>query len=221
MSFEPETADSFELGAKLGLANRRIFINAAGYYTLYDNLQTNQFLSPGPGLPPDNFVFNAKNGTRAYGLELDIQARLTDTFSISGNYAYSKCNFTGELIIDDDGTDLDGNSCRRTPKHAFGVSANFDQPVSDTIVLTAGSDFQYTGANFFDNPNTPILKFDSEILLNARIGVRDADSKWELTAWAKNLTNELNYTSKLNLFGTVYGTYIPPRTYGVTARFRY
>lgn len=221
VSFEPETADSFELGAKLALADRRVFINAAGYYTLYDNLQTNQFLSPGPGLPPDNFVFNAANGTRAYGLELDVQARLTDSFSVSGNYAYSRCNFTGELIIDDDGTDLDGNSCRRTPKHAFGISANLDQPISDTLVLLAGSDFQYTGANFFDNPNTPILKFDSEILLNARIGVRDVDKKWEVTAWAKNLTNELNYTSKLNLFGTIYGTYIPPRTYGVTARFRF
>lgn len=221
VSFDPETADSFELGAKLALADRRLFINAAAYYTNYDNLQTNQFLSLGPGLPPDNFVFNAKNGTRAYGLELDIQARVSDAFTLSGNYAYSKCNFTGELIIDDDGTDLDGNSCRRTPKHAFGIAANLDQPISEGLVLVAGSDFQYTGANFFDNPNTPILKFDSEILLNARIGVRDADDKWELTAWAKNLTNELNYTSKLELFGTIYGTYIPPRTYGVTARFRF
>jgi iron complex outermembrane receptor protein len=88
-------------------------------------------------------------------------------------------------------------------------------------VLVLGSDFQYTGANFFDNPNTPILKFDSEILLNARIGLRDADDKWEVTAWAKNLTNELNFTSKLELFGTIYSTYIPPRTYGVTARFRF
>lgn len=221
VSFDPETADSFELGAKLALANRRVFINAAAYYTLYDNLQTNQFLSPGPGVPPDNFVFNAANGTRAYGLELGVEARLTDSISISGNYAYSKCNFTGTLIIDDDGTDLDGNSCRRTPKHAFGIAANLDQPISDNLVFVAGSDFQYTGANFFDNPNTPILKFDEEILLNARIGLRDVDRKWELTAWAKNLTNELNYTSKLALFGTIYGTYIAPRTYGVTARFNF
>lgn len=221
VSFDPETADSFEVGAKLALANRRLFINAAAYYTNYDNLQTNQFLSPGPGMPPDNFVFNAKNGTRAYGLELDFQARITDGFTLSGNYAFSKCNFTGELIIDDEGTDLDGNSCRRTPKHAFNIAANLEQPVSEGLVLVLGSDFQYTGANFFDNPNTPILKFDSEILLNARIGLRDADDKWELTAWAKNLTNELNYTSKLELFGTIYSTYIPPRTYGVTARFRF
>ncbi|MBN8841844.1 MAG: TonB-dependent receptor [Sphingomonadales bacterium] len=221
VSFDPETADSFELGAKLALADRRLFINAAAYYTLYDNLQTNQFLSPGPGVPPDNFVFNATNGTRAYGLELDFQARITDAFTLSGNYAYSRCNFTGELIIDDQGTDLDGNTCRRTPKHAFSVAANLDQPISEGLVLVAGSDFQYTGANFFDNPNTPVLKFDSEILLNARIGVRDADDKWEVTAWAKNLTNELNYTSKLELFGTIYSTYIAPRTYGVTARFRF
>lgn len=221
VSFDPETADSFELGAKLALADRRVFINAAAYYTLYDNLQTNQFLSPGPGFPPDNFVVNAENGTRAYGLELEIQARVTDTFSLSGNYAYSRCNFTGELIIDDEGTDLDGNTCRRTPKHAFSIAADLDQPISDSLVLIAGTDFQYTGANFFDNPNTPLLRFDSEILLNAHIGVRDADDKWELTAWVKNLTDELNFTSKLELFGTIYGTYIAPRTYGTTARFRF
>lgn len=221
VSFDPETADSFELGAKLALADRRVFINAAAYYTLYDNLQTNQFLSPGPGAPPDNFVVNAKNGTRAYGLELDIQARLTDALSLSGNYAFSKCNFTGELIIDDEGTDLDGKSCRRTPKHAFGLAANLDQPISERLVLVGGSDFQYTGAHFFDNPNTPALKFDSEILLNARLGIRDEARKWELTAWVKNLTNELNYTSKLDLFGTIYGTYIPPRTYGITGKWRF
>src|SRR5690606_2817517 len=101
VSFDPETADSFELGAKLALADRRSFVNGAAYYALYHNLQPHQFLSPGPGTPPDNFVFNAKSGTRAYGLELDFHARITDTFTLSGNYAFSKCNFTGELIIDD------------------------------------------------------------------------------------------------------------------------
>ncbi len=221
VSFEPETADSYELGAKFALADRRVFVNAAAYYTNYDNLQTNQFLSPGPGLPPDNFVFNAVNGTRAYGLEVDFLARLTDAFSISGNYAYSKCNFTGTLIIDDDGTDLDGNTCRRTPKHAFNVAADLEQPIGGNLLLLAGTNFQYTGENFYDNPNTPILKFDEEIMLNARIGVSDADRNWELTAWVKNLTDELNFTSKLDLFGTIYGTYIPPRTYGVTAKYNF
>ena len=220
VNFDPETADSFEAGVKLALANRRLFINVAGYYTLYDNLQTNQFLQLDFG-PPDNYVINAKNGTRAHGLELDFLARLTDTFSVSGNYAYSRCKYTGELIIDDQGTDLDGNTCRRTPKHAFGIAANLDQPISDGLHFLLGGDFQYTGANFFDNPNTPILKFASETLLNARVGLRDADDKWELTGWVKNLTNELNYTSKMELFGTIYSTYIPPRTYGVTARFRF
>lgn len=221
VSFDPETADSFELGAKLALADRRLFVNIATYYTLYDNLQTNQFLSLTPAAPPDNFVVNAKNGTRAYGVELDFQARVTDALTLSGNYAFTSCKFTGELIIDDKGTDLDGNTCRRTPKHAFGLAANLDQPVSDTLNLVAGGDFQFTGANFYDNPNTPILKFDSEILLNLRLGVRSEATGLELTAWIKNVTNELNFTSKLDLFGTIYGTYIPPRTYGVTAKYRF
>lgn len=221
VSFEPETAKSIEVGARLALADRRFFVDAAAYHVDYENLQTNQFLVPGPGLPPDNFVVNAKNGTRAYGLELGFRAYLTDSFNISGNYSFSKCKFTGQLIIDDAGTDLDGNTCRRTPEHAFGLTADLQQPISERLVLIAGGDFQYTGENFFDNPNTPILKFDDETLLDLRIGLREADGKWELTAWGKNVTDELNYTSKLMLFGTVYGTYTPPRTYGVTMRYHF
>jgi iron complex outermembrane receptor protein len=221
VSFEPETANSFEVGSKLSLANRRIFLGAAAYYTTYDDLQTNQFLALNVGAPPDNYVINARNGTRAYGVELEFQARLTEAFTLSGNYAYSRCNYTGELIIDSQGTDLNGNTCRRTPENAFALAASLDQPVSQSLALTAGADFQFTQAHFFDNPNTPLLKFGDETLLNARLGLRSRNDKWEVTAWAKNLTDELNYTSKLDLFGTIYGTYIPPRTYGVTGKWRF
>lgn len=221
VSFDPETADSFEAGAKLSLADRRIRINAAAYLTNYDNLQTNQFVQVIVTRPPDNFVVNAVNGTRAYGLELEVTGRVSDALTLSANYAYTRCKFTGTLIVDNRGTDIDGNTCRRTPKNAFALGADLQQPLNDMLVLTGGAEFQYTGASFFDNENRPELRFGSETLLNARIGIRSEDSKWELTAWVKNLTNELNFTSKFELFGTVAGTYIPPRTFGVTARFRF
>lgn len=221
VSFRPELADSFEAGAKFALADRRIRINAAAYLTNYKDLQTNQFVQVIVTRPPDNFVVNAVNGTRAYGLELEVTGRVTDTLTLSANYAYTRCKFTGTLIVDNNGTDIDGNTCRRTPRNAFALGADLQQPINDKLVLTAGGEFQYTGANFFDNENRAVLKFGSETLLNARIGVRSEDRKWELSAWVKNLTNELNFTSKFELFGTVEGTYIPPRTYGLTANFRF
>lgn len=221
VSFRPELADSFEAGAKLALADRRIRINAAAYLTNYKDLQTNQFVQVITTRPPDNFVVNAVNGTRAYGLELEVTGRVSDALTLSANYAFTHCTFTGTLIVDNRGTDIDGNTCRRTPKHAFALGADLQQPINDRLVFLAGADFQYTGANFFDNENRELLKFDAETLLNVRIGIRAADRKWELSGWVKNLTNELNFTSKFELFNTIYGTYIPPRTYGATVKVRF
>lgn len=221
VSFKPELADSFEAGAKLALADRRIRINAAAYLTNYKDLQTNQFVQVIPTRPPDNFVVNAVNGTRAYGLELEVTGKVSNALTLSANYAFTHCEFTGTLIVDDNGTDIDGNTCRRTPKHAFALGADLQQPINDRLVFVLGADFQYTGSNFFDNENKAVLKFESETLLNARVGIRATDSKWELSGWIKNLTNELNYTSKFELFDTIYGTYIPPRTYGATFKVRF
>lgn len=221
ISFRPEIADNFEAGLKMALADRRVRVNMAAYLTEYSDLQTEQFVQLIPTAPPDQVVVNAVNGTRAYGLEMDATAQLTDTFSLAGNYAFSKCSFRGTLIIDSAGTDIDGNTCRRTAKHAFGIAANLEQPVTDNLVLMLGGDFQYSDGYFFDNENRPELAIPSQSVLGARIGIRDADRNWEVTAWAKNLTNELDFVSKFELFGTIYASYTPPRTYGVTAKWRF
>lgn len=215
ISFSPEFALTHELGGKFLLANRRVRVNVTGYYTTYDDLQTQQFLQLAPDRPPDNFVVNAKNGAEAHGVEIDVSARVSKALSVYGNYAFTRCKFTGELFISE-GVDIDGNTCRRTPRHAFSVGAELSGHVTDKLVGSIGSDLQYTGAYFFDNTNDPRTRNAPEHTLNARASIGNEDAGWRLSVWAKNLTNELNYASKLDLFGTLYGNYQPPRTYGVT-----
>lgn len=215
ISFEPEFALTHELGGKFLLADRRIRLNVTGFYTKYDDLQTQQFLQLDPQRPPDNFVVNAANGTEAYGFEVDALARIGEALTVFGNYAFTRCEFTGELFISE-GVDIDGNSCRRTPKHAFSLGGELAAPVTERLTASVGADLQFTSPYFFDNTNDPRTRNPSEHTINARASIGNEDAGWRLSVWAKNLTNELNYADKLELFGTVYGNYQPPRTYGVT-----
>ncbi|WP_308910444.1 TonB-dependent receptor [Pseudokordiimonas caeni] len=221
VSFAPEFATSYEAGGKFLLADRRLMVNAVAYFTKYKDLQTQQFLQLDPTRPPDNFVVNAANGAEAYGLELDFKALLGAGFAITGNYAYSRCEFTGTLIIDEDGTDVDGNTCRRTPRHAANLGASYEVDLADNLVGSLGADYQWTDEYYFENTNTADLKNPSEFTLNLYAGVAAKDDRWRLSAWVKNVTDELNYASRLELFGTYYANYQAPRTYGVTFTWRF
>lgn len=218
VSFDPEYANAYELGAKILLADRRVRLNTAIYLTDYKDLQTQQFLAADPTRPPDNFVVNAKDGTQAYGAEVDFEAAVTESFMVFANYAYTKCEFKGELIIDNQGTDIDGNTCRRTPENAFNVGADYKTPVTDNLLLSFGGDYQWRSTYFFNNENTEEEKVGSEFTLNMYVGVSAQNSRWSVKLWAKNLTDELNTANVLELFGTVYYNYAAPRTYGVTYR---
>jgi iron complex outermembrane receptor protein len=221
VSFDPEFSDNFEVGMKSTLAGGRARLNGAVFYTDYTDLQTNQFIQVDPMRPPDNFVVNAKDGTIAYGLELDFEAMLTRNLSMFANYAYTKCEFSGELIIDDEGTDIDGNTCRRTPKNGINIGANWSKPISDNLELLLGINYMWSSDYYFDNENSDILKVPSQDNIDLRAGLGSTNGTWDVTAWMKNASNNDNIVNTFELFGTVYNNYAPPKTYGVTFRYNF
>ena len=81
---------------------------------------------------------------------------------------------------------------------------------------------------------------DGVAIVNGRIGVRGPDERWALELWAQNLFNtdyqQVSFDAPLQGSGTtravergfigsstqLYGAFLAePRTYGVTARFRF
>ncbi len=221
VSFDPEFSNAFEAGAKMLLADNRVRLNIATHFTDYEDLQTQQFIAADPTRPPDNFVVNASDGTEAYGVEVDFEAAVSDAITLYGNYAFTKCEFSGELIIDDDGTDIDGNTCRRTPENAINVGGHASIPLASSRVFTLGANYQWQDDYFFNNENTPIEVVDSEYTVNAHAGLGAEDGTWHVNFWVKNVTDELNMSNVFELFGTVYLNYQAPRTYGVTYRHRF
>ena len=124
------------------------------------------------------------------------------------------------MIVDDDDTDIKGNTCRRAPENAFNLSAEVHGNAANGVGWFARADYNWTDEYFFNNINDDITKNDSESSVDASIGLMFADDKLGVTLWGKNLTDELNNANLFELFGTLYSNYQPPRTFGVTVTWK-
>ena len=218
--YEPEYSDNYELGVNSMLADNRIRLNATSFYSKFKDLQTDQFIQVDPERPPDFVTANAGK-TVSYGLELNFEALITENLNFQANYAYTHCTFEGELIIDSNGTDIDGNECRRTPRNAYNLVLNWEQPVSNNLEVFLGANYSWSQEYYWDNLNTPILEIPNQINLDLRAGINSSDGRWVLTGWMKNATDELIPINAFELFGTLYYKYSAPRTYGVTFRYNF
>ncbi len=92
LPFDDESVDSFEIGAKLGLLDQRLFLNLAAFHNKYDDIQLSVFTgydSNGDGVD-DAFLgdfTNAGKGT-VNGVEVEYQWLPTEHWLISGNLAW-------------------------------------------------------------------------------------------------------------------------------------
>jgi iron complex outermembrane receptor protein len=86
------------------------------------------------------------------------------------------------------------------------------------------ADVQYTDKFCFTVLCAPVEKEDAYYVANARIGYGAEDGRWNVAAFVDNLTNEKYrvYAFDSSLFaGVVAGVYAKPRTYGLTATWRF
>jgi len=232
LAYDPEYAWNYELGTKTTWLDNRLRFNVTGFWTEYKDLQTQQFVIFDPNLPADNVISNAGKA-RVKGIELETALAPVDGVTLFTNYTYMDAKITGDLISTElqydpscfcsvpVPTNLKGNRLRRSPKNSFSVGGDVTVPVSSRINAFVRADYNWTDDFFFDNENSPRTRQKSVGVLNGSIGIATEDDKWELRLWAKNLTNELYESGKSDVIGSVLVSYNPPRTYGVTLRWKY
>jgi iron complex outermembrane recepter protein len=92
--YEPDKATNYELGAKLGLLDRRLQINLAAYKIDWKDIQIavfNQNVS--------NQTFNANLAdARIYGLEGDIALRATRELTFNTGFSYNDSKLTADKL---------------------------------------------------------------------------------------------------------------------------
>ncbi|MCR5872755.1 TonB-dependent receptor [Phenylobacterium sp. J426] len=221
---EAETVDSYELGAKAALMNRRLRLDASAYRYDYDNFQTVEQRGT-------LFVTTNAGKAKAYGVEAQADLAVTSDFDLLATYAYSHARFeTGAY---------DGNRFRLSPDHSFSLAASYRFPLGDGEFEIRPS-YTWQSKVFFDNSNDRAIfqqppnafvadnvrdEFQKAYgLLNLRLAWTSNRAPVTVEAFATNLTDEAyiidagNTGDNLGLPTFIAGA---PRMVGVGVSWRY
>ncbi|MDG5493284.1 TonB-dependent receptor [Niveispirillum sp. BGYR6] len=209
-AFRPEKVDAFELGTKIEYMDRRARTNIALFHNEVKDLQVAQFV----GL--QFTVLNARSA-KTQGVEVENLFQLSDsvTLGLDGTWL-PKAAFGTDSSID---PVLSGHRFRYAPKFTGNASLLLDQPISDSLNLIGRLQYQYSGPQYLNTAS--LTKQGAVEIVNANLGVKSSDGRWEIGFWALNVFNEIYGTYGFNTpFQNGDQNYYlaPPRTFGVTAR---
>ena len=214
--FDPETVDSHEIGVKWQSEDNRVRVNAAVYYSDYEDVQVTFFDNLGGPITENAGTVDI------YGLELEVTALLTDNLHLDLGYGYTDAEYQEineipglSLSIDEDAKLVN------TPENTFNLGLEWGIPLAGNE-LAFRVDYSYTDEMFNDSQNSPFLFEDSFELWNASVRFSLGEAL-DLVVFGKNLTDERYIQSGDSNFGLGFheANYNRPRQYGVTARYRF
>ncbi len=220
-SFDKELVDSYEIGIKTQWAGNSLLLNAAVFYQDYTDFQLNTF----DGV---QFIVTSLDQVTSEGVDLDIVwFTPLDQLSLQGGVTYADTQIKDPAALANPLWFSQARADDRmsfAPKWSGSLSATFEQPLGGDLVWRTNVGAKYTSEYNTGSNLHPGKMQDSLTLVNARMGLGADDESWMLELWAQNLTDEDYYqvvfdaptqTGGLNAF------LAPPRTYGLTARFKF
>lgn len=229
---EPETIDAYEAGLKSSFLNRRVIANIAGFYYDYKNLQV-------PKVALTNLLLENAASARIYGLESEFQARPVDPLllTLSANWLHARFvdyvtgdgNRPGQGDTTDPDTgspafDLRGSHLPQAPDYTISVGAEyaFNLPFGE---LTLRGQSLWRGRTYLSQYSRKEISQPANNLINLSANFTDSSDKFYLNAYLRNLTNKAVRASAEGssnfVGGLIIGFMEPPRTFGVTAGYRF
>jgi len=221
--FQPEEAQTLELGFKLDLAGKTLRLNGAIFSSDYNDMQLT-YRGPAPaGVAP--FVTNAGK-TSIDGAELELLWVPVSALNIEASVGYLDATIDQldniPLAVLPPGL-VEGNTLPYAPKWQghVGLSYGFH---AGSIVITPRVDASYQDTTFFDATDTPeIAQLDSVTVLNASVFLGPADGLWRVTLGVNNATDELYQIAGNSSLTTGSGyaetAYARPREYFANIKF--
>lgn len=222
-AYGPETAKSFEVGLKSTLFAQKLRANFAFFTTGY-----NDFQGPGTRLdlnPPFGTIINAGDA-RIKGAELEISAVPSKFLQLDGSVSHLLSKLTrADPTLNDDGVKVPvGKRLPFSPKWKASAGATLSVPLNRDARITARAEISYTSRMYFSLLNIDEVSQRSVTLVNGGIAYHSPGDHWQISLDAKNLTDRSWYTAKgrsLGTTGTLTGVLAPPRTWALTAHWRY
>ena len=232
---DSETIMSYEVGVKTRPTSTLRF-NATAFTYRVNDIQLN-----GNDVNGNGVLFNADHAN-AYGVEAEAEWRpiRNITFSLGGSAIHTEikdkrvyalvCSFGGLVtcsvndptIVVRGGTyaQIDGNPLPNAPRWQVDAAVRYDIPLTNDGNLFVASDVNMQGYTNLVLYKTREFYADGNLELGLKAGYVTADGKYELAAFARNITNEKNLKGVIENYNAA--VFNEPRIIGVSfaGRFR-
>ena len=220
-AYDPEKLKAYEAGLKTEWFNRTLRLNMNGFLYRYSDQQVN--VNRGSG----NVVENAGD-SHIKGFEATVDYVPTSRLKLSGAVTLMDGHYTdypGYEFRDAQGNSIGIRNAKgfrtvRTPKFVGSISAQYTLP-TEIGDFAANVGLQHnSGYNFVVDPR---VRQSSYTIVNAGLSWSPSNGPFTVRVWGKNLTDADYYSiANPNLYPVGDASVsAPPRTYGVTASFKY
>lgn len=244
-SFESEKLTAYTVGTKNRFLKDRLQINGEVFYWDYTDKQET-FLGFVPAA--NQLLLQTRNAGEVtlYGAEVSLVALITanDIVSFITEYVnseydeysyftpgigappYGSCTKTTATVDGFEGeiTDCSGNSLVRAPEWTGRLGYAHTQPMGEYGTLIFNADMTFSSDYYFASDFSELEHNPSYQTYDLSLTWESASTKWSLTAWGKNLTEENIYNGGVQsptILDAAVGQIGPPRTFGVRLRYNF
>jgi iron complex outermembrane receptor protein len=180
LGYAPEFVTVFEGGIKSDWFDNRMRLNAAAFYTDYENLQINV---------QEGFVPTVRNAGDAdiAGFEAELHALPTPALELTVTLAYLDAEYKKVAANANVTT---ASSFANTPEWSSSIGAVYHYSFGNGHSLSPRIDWSYRSEIFNDAENNPELRQDDLHLLNASLTLESANKNWLASLKVTNLTDK-------------------------------
>lgn len=204
--YQPETVTNYEFGYKTELFDRTVRWNTAIFHMDYSNLQVQQTLAS----CLCNVISNAAAAI-IKGVETDLQWAPNSWFKAWASGSYVDAKYDTFVFA---GVNNSNHLMQRTPKWQGAVGMEATTSVGSwKDALSGRLSYRYQGKMPWAPENTAWEQGYGT--LDGRVTLTSPEKGWTVSAYAKNLTDEVYRTNIIAFFNDEMSSFGPPRTYGV------
>jgi len=236
LTFGPDSVWDYEVGEKAKLFDNWLTINSDFYYIKWNGVQQAPLLACG-----FQYDTNAGDG-RSYGPEIEINAKLTNEFSVTASGSYTDARLTHPnaaytaFLTSPTGAQVSPGvpycataaGCTapilNVPKSMGSLAATYSTELFVNYKLTGRVSASYVGPTI-DESYFYNIQLGGYTLANARLIL--ARDRWSASLFVDNLTNKVaaisanNTSFQYNIPSLVRYSTNQPRTYGTELNYRF
>jgi iron complex outermembrane receptor protein len=211
-----EKLTSYEVGFKSAWLDNRLQMNAAGYWSIYEDIQLT--IPSGGGGQAQILVLNAGEA-EIKGGELEIQAVPIPALELGASLGVVNARYTE--FDDPSNAFAEDRRLLATPNYTMDYYAAYTLPIGGWGDLRLRAEWAHRGESGTDAVDTEALRKGKNGELDAQVTWVVWDGRTEVMLFADNLLDREyveNGVSLASSLGHAYRFYNAPRTYGIELR---